>query len=141
MAHYRATCSLKCLAGIREFVREELSKLGIQEEMANQLVLVVDEACTNSILHQHRNDGISQFDLYIRMSGAKLMFEIHDKGEPFPIDEYKPKELNDIVAMRIHGGLGINLIHKIMDKVEVDRKKGHFAYRFIKIVPRVATNE
>ena len=38
--------------------------------------------------------------------------------------------LGKIVSKRIKGGLGINLIHRIMDEVKVEERQDYFIYRF-----------
>lgn len=133
MVQYKAICSLNCLPQIRKFVREELIKLEVSENLTNQLVLAVDEACANSIIHQHQNDGKSEFDLVLNRVGGQLVIEIRDTGIPFPIDKYQPEEIGVILQRGTPGGLGIKLITEIMDKVEVEMNHGKFTYRFIKM--------
>ena len=137
-AHFTATCSKHFLPDIREFMRKHLASLPIQETLRHQIVLAVDEACANNIIHQHGNDGVSCFDISLYTTGNLLHIEIHDKGTPFPIDEYQPKELEILIKDRIRGGLGITLINKIMDKVEVLEKGDHFTYRFSKLIQDLA---
>ena len=133
-AHYKATCSTNCLPGIREFVRAELTRMKVTGDAAAQLVLAIDEACTNNIIHQHRNDGTTTFDLYLTKKANRITVEIKDKGTPFPIHKYKPQELQILVQKKVRGGLGIMLITKIMDEIEVVEKKDYFIYRFVKRV-------
>lgn len=137
-AHFTATCSKHFLPEIREFMRKHLSRLPIQEGLRHQIVLAVDEACANNIIHQHGNDGVSCFDLSIYTNGNSLHIEIHDKGTPFPINEYQPKDLEILIKDRIRGGLGIALINKIMDNVEVVRNGDNFTYRFSKVIQGLA---
>lgn len=137
-AHFTATCSKQYLPEIREFMRRHLSALPIQEALRHQIILAVDEACANNIIHQHGNDGVSCFDITLYTNGHMLHIEIHDQGNPFPINEYKPKELEILIKNRIRGGLGIALINKIMDNVEVVREGEMFTYRFSKAIQGLA---
>jgi serine/threonine-protein kinase RsbW len=137
-AHFTATCSKQYLPAIREFMRKNLANLPIREGLRHQIVLAVDEACANNIIHQHNNDGVSCFDITLYTNGNLLHIEIHDKGNPFPINEYQPKDLDILIKNRIRGGLGIALINKIMDEVEVVRDGERFTYRFTKVIQGLA---
>lgn len=134
-AEFTALCSKTSLPEIRAFVKKELSDLGLEEAVRYQLVLAVDEACANSIIHQHQCDGTTRIKLSVYQKGDALHIELNDIGTPFPIDQYQPKELEETMRQRLKGGLGILLITKIMDKVEVIREKGGFTYRFVKRIP------
>jgi serine/threonine-protein kinase RsbW len=134
-AHFTAVCTKASLIEIRRFMERELARMGVGEEIAPQLVLAVDEACANSIIHQHNNDGVSRIKIIVQMHDHQLVIELHDQGEPFPIDQVNPDtDIEAIVKARSKGGLGLILISRIMDKVEVVRGRGHFTYRFIKKV-------
>ena len=132
--HYVAACSKQSLPKIRAFVEEELCALNVQDAVTHQLVLAVDEACANSIIHHHLCDESSRIKLTISRNGKELLIELTDNGDPFPIHEYKPEDLAEIIRKRTKGGLGIFLINKIMDKIEVVENDDHFVYRFIKYV-------
>lgn len=132
--HYIAICSKQSLPKIRAFVEGELRALEVKEMVTHQLVLAVDEACANSIIHQHECDEQSRIKLSISRKGKELTIELTDEGAPFPINEYEPQNLSEIIKNRTKGGLGIFLINQIMDKVEVIERKDHFVYRFIKYI-------
>lgn len=131
-AEYSVLCSKTSLPDIRQFVTEKLSEMEVEEGIMHQLVLAVDEACTNSIVHHHQCDGTSRIRLCLHLKNDLLSIELSDIGTPFPIDQYQPKDLQDIIRQRKKGGLGILLITKIMDKVEVVKGREGFTYRFIK---------
>ncbi|MEL7531250.1 MAG: ATP-binding protein [Bacteroidota bacterium] len=128
-AYLRVRCNKGNLAIIREFVRSRLQDLQVGGPISNQIVLAVDEACANCMIHQHQCDNYSTIEVAIYRDEGTLYTEIKDTGKAFPIDTYEPKQLHDIVKDRIKGGLGINLIHKIMDVVKVEEKRDHFIYK------------
>ena len=132
--HYVATCSKQSLPKIRAFVEEELRLLHVQESTTHQLVLAVDEACANSIIHHHECNEGERIKLSISRRGKELLIELTDNGKPFPINDYRPEDLQEIIRKRTKGGLGIFLITKIMDKIEVVENDDHFVYRFIKYI-------
>lgn len=130
--HYIAICSKQSLPKIRAFVEAELRAMEVQEMVKHQLILAVDEACANSIIHQHECDEHSRIKLSISRKGKELLIELTDDGTPFPINEYQPQNIQEIIKNRTKGGLGIFLINQIMDKVEVLESGDHFVYRFTK---------
>jgi serine/threonine-protein kinase RsbW len=132
--HYVAPCSKQSLPKIRAFVEEELRSLHVQESTTHQLVLAVDEACANSIIHHHECNDRDRIKLSISLRGKELLIELTDNGKPFPIHEYKPEDLQEIIRKRTKGGLGIFLITKIMDKIEIVENDDHFVYKFIKYI-------
>ena len=132
MAQFKVSCTLQSLPGIREFVRQELHALKVNEDLMAQLVLVVDEACTNTIKHQHNCDETEGFDLCLFRENKSVVIELTDSGKVFRIDQYNPNDLHNIIQERRQGGLGIFIINKIMDKVEVEEKDGKIVYRFTK---------
>ncbi len=134
MAHFKAFCTLTALAEIRTFMRNELGKLGLAENVMNELVLAVDEACANNIIHQHNCNEKEGFDLFVYAEPGRLIVEIQDSAPLFRIDQYNPVDIKDIITDRRQGGLGLLLIKRIMDKVEVEEKEGKAVYRFIKKV-------
>ena len=135
-AYLRVRCNKEFLATIRDFVKARLEDLDVKGQVSSQIVLAVDEACANCMIHQHQCDDLSTIEIAIYRDDETLYTEIKDTGKAFPIHEYKPKGLQEIVRTRKKGGLGINLIHKIMDEIQVEEKRDHFIYRLGKhLVP------
>jgi serine/threonine-protein kinase RsbW len=133
-AHYIAICSKTSLPKIREFVRDQLSAYDVQPLVSDQLVLAMDEACANSIIHQHKCDEKDNIELVIYRRGNEIHFELRDVGMPFNILQYKPEDLENAILERKKGGLGILLITKIMDKVELIEGDKRFTYHFVKYI-------
>ena len=96
-SNYIAVCKKQSLPKSRAFVTQELRELKVQEQTSHQLVLAVDEACANSIIHQHSCDGISNIRVSVGRVGNEVRIEITDRGVPFPIHEYQPLYLQDII--------------------------------------------
>jgi len=137
-AYLRVRCNKRYLATIRDFVRSRLEDLDVTGKVSSQIVLAVDEACANCMIHQHQCDNYSTIEVAIYREDGILYTEIKDTGKAFPIHEYKPKQVSEIVKKRGKGGLGINLIHRIMDEIKVEEKHDYFIYKLGK---RVATPE
>jgi serine/threonine-protein kinase RsbW len=133
-------CKKKSLAQIRDFVNTWLQERKITGVLANQIVLAVDEACANCIIHQHKCDGTSKIEIGMYQEPDNVLVEIKDSGKAFPIDQYKPKKLTEIIRKRKKGGMGIYLIHSIMDEIEIDQQADHFVYKLRKHVGQEALN-
>jgi serine/threonine-protein kinase RsbW len=128
-AYLRVRCNKGNLAIIREFVRSRLQDLHVGGRDSNQIVLAVDEACANCMIHQHQCDNYSTIEVAIYRENGTLYTEIKDTGHAFRIDTYQPQKLHEIIKSRRKGGLGLSLIHKIMDEVKVEEKRDHFIYK------------
>ncbi|MEO1448406.1 MAG: ATP-binding protein, partial [Bacteroidota bacterium] len=112
-AYLRVRCSKVYLATIRDFVRDQLHELNVNGQVSSQIVLAVDEACANCMIHQHQCNGYSTIEVSIYKEADTLYTEIKDTGKAFPIDTYQPAAITEIVKKRGKGGLGLNLIHRI----------------------------
>jgi serine/threonine-protein kinase RsbW len=116
---YTISCSKDRLSEIRGFVREQLAQLHISDVEKNQIVLAVDEACANAIIHGNNCDDSKQLKLFIEIGASKLKVEISDVGS------FRPNELNwstreavsESLRQKNRGGLGLPLMNSIMDKV------------------------
>ena len=64
--------STKNLAKIRKFVEEKAVEMGFDPTLTNQIVLSVDEACTNIIKYTHKYDENEQIELKVGL-GIPLM--------------------------------------------------------------------
>ena len=102
------------LSDIRETVKRICINLGYSEQDANCLVLAIDEACSNIIRYAYENcrDGTIQIDIFIE--NQQTVFRLHDFAKKVSKDCIKVKQTSPMSP----GGLGVDLIHKVMDSVE-----------------------
>jgi len=133
-ANIKVGCSKENLATIRDFVRSKLSELNITGKISDHIVLATDEACANCMIHQHQCNERSSIEVGIYLQGNTLYIEIKDTGKAFPIDQYQPSQLKELIKSRKKGGFGLMLINKLMDEVAVEKKRGYFIYRLGKHV-------
>ena len=87
-SNYIAICSKTSLPKIREFVAKELQNMDVQSSTCSQVVLAVDEACANSIIHQHSNDGKANIQICIYRAQNVLTIALTAEGEPFSEDQF-----------------------------------------------------
>ncbi len=127
-SYLRVRCNKAYLANIREFVRSRLTELEVNEQLSDQIVLAVDEACANCMIHTHQCDNYSTLEVAVFSENNILYTEIRDPGKAFPLHRYKPKDVKEIAKRRVKGGLGIHLIHKIMDEIKIEETPHHAIY-------------
>jgi serine/threonine-protein kinase RsbW len=129
---YTTSCSKNELRNIRAFVGDVLRKLPISDIRVNEIVLAVDEVCANMIIHSCSNDPSYSIDLIISIDEDELIFEFVNRGERFDISTYKEPDLKELIEKRRKGGLGLMLIHRIMDKIEYWDEGDTEVYRMYK---------
>ena len=105
---------------IREFVGEEARQVGFLEKEIYSIQLAADEASSNIIEHAYA--GVEDGKIEIDCSTAKgeLKIVMRDKGKSFnPSSVPEPNVKADLSERKI-GGLGIYLMHKLMDEVSYE---------------------
>ncbi|BDD11023.1 hypothetical protein FUAX_34550 [Fulvitalea axinellae] len=129
----RIYCAKEKLCELRTFVKKVLDKMHVSERQKNELILAVDEVCTNVIVHSHRCDDRHYLELTIKdPTPGALVFEILDYGDGFDIARYEAPTLEEIIKTKRKGGLGLRLVKKIMDGVEYEYTPKKHTYRLFK---------
>lgn len=138
--YYKVNCLRDNLKLIREFVNIVLRNLSISDVERNQLVLAVDEVCSNLIIHSNECNPNNSIEINILDQNEQILFEIVDRdAKQFDISKYKNPNLKKIVKERKKGGLGLLLVNKIMDNVEVESDNSQNIWRLYKnIKPQVS---
>lgn len=109
----------KLLKPIRELLRSYVAGSGFTDEQAQNVVLAVDEACTNAIRHSYGGscDEVLELDLFSGENGIEIV--LADHGAPVPPEclDLKNTLPPDPDTVR-PGGLGVRLICTVFDAVE-----------------------
>jgi phosphoserine phosphatase RsbU/P len=100
------------LRALRQVMRATLTRLGVAEELFEQIVLAVDEALANVIRHGYggRDDG--RLELSNWLIARELHCVLRDYAAPVDPACVRPRDLDECRA----GGLGINLIDMTFDR-------------------------
>ena len=132
---YQIPCGIDHLKDLRDFLGKVLRNLDLGDIDRNALILAVDEVCANIIIHSNCKE--SEFiDMNVIYEENMLMFEIIDKSiKSFDINSYHEPEIEEIIKSKKKGGVGLMLVKRIMDKIEVDNSKGHNICRLYKSLP------
>lgn len=109
----------KLLSTIRGMVRSYLAEAGFDRERTDEVVLGVDEACTNAIRHGCRGCEDLTFRIAFRSNDDWLEIELVDSGDPAPPEafERKPRDTPPDLSDLKPGGLGVQLIYEVFDEV------------------------
>ena len=110
--------STKNLVILRDYLEKELMNDGINQNIANQIILAVDEACTNIIKHTHKFDDTKLITLNFQKFQNKFQINIQYEGNSFDPTKIENPDMNEYFAKYKVGGLGIPLIKKFMSKIE-----------------------
>jgi serine/threonine-protein kinase RsbW len=132
---YKVGCSIENLKGVRDFIRATLKSHNVQDIQISEMVLALDEMCSNLMIHSHQCNPEELFELQINVrKGDPVVFEIIDDGHAFDINQFSEPDLGNLVHEKRKGGLGIRLVKSIMDKVEYKHESGKNICRLIKKV-------
>jgi serine/threonine-protein kinase RsbW len=128
-------CKIDNLREVRDFVRDTLKHHGISEIEVSEMVLALDEMCSNLMIHAHHCNPDDLVEIKINIQkGRPVIFEIYDDGTVFDINTFTEPSINEIVNEKRKGGLGIRLVKSIMDQVEYLRGKDKNVCRLTKKV-------
>jgi serine/threonine-protein kinase RsbW len=132
---YKVGCSIENLKGVRDFIRESLKNHGVADMQISEIVLAIDEMCSNLMIHSHHCNPDDLFELHILVDkNNPVVFEIVDDGTVFDINQFHEPAIDNIVHQKRKGGLGIRLVKSIMDKIEYQKRSGRNVCRLIKSV-------
>jgi serine/threonine-protein kinase RsbW len=112
--------STENLSLIREFVTAIGTQAGMTEDEVAKLVLAVDEACANVIEHAYGHDSTKEVTLRASFDDESLRIAVIDTGKGFDPAKVTQAGLDQLIAERKTGGLGLRLIKRLMDEVQYE---------------------
>ena len=129
----RLAANLDSLAQVREFVLASARIAGIDEVRSGELLLAVDEAVTNIVMHGCP-DGSCGIELtFIPRPGA-CVIRIRDDAPAFdPLAYRAPESAIPLLQRETIGGFGITLLRRMADEVSYRRTAdGHNELTLVK---------
>lgn len=115
--HISITSHPENLIQIRHAIADALSKCFIEKQECDNIILAIDEACSNIIRHGYQNDHTQNIDLTFTIKKDCLSITVLDKGVEFDINSIEQRDVSQVKP----GGLGLYIIKNVMDKVEYCR--------------------
>lgn len=104
-------------------VQDAAIEAGFDDRTAYACQLATGEACENVINHGYAKEGDGDLILTITKAQGELIIELCDTAPPFNPAIYPRVEDWEEEDPPI-GGLGLKIIHKVMDKVSYNRRDG-----------------
>jgi anti-sigma regulatory factor (Ser/Thr protein kinase) len=99
---------------VRGCIRTAAQMCGFDDQTAQSIVLAVDEACQNIIVHGYGSRGVGAVILGLFQSDSGILVRLRDFAPQVDPTKIKPRDLNDVRP----GKLGSHFIREIMDTVE-----------------------
>ena len=115
---------LRELAGVAEQIDHYCELRNIEAQIAYAVNLSVDEILTNTISYGYEDDKTHRIELLVRRENGALVVVIVDDSAAFDVTATTQPELDAPLSERIPGGLGLFLVHQMMDDVKYRRRDG-----------------
>ena len=114
------------LTAVREFISSTVEEVKIPPDIAGDIVLAVDEACTNIIKHAYKYSPAGNIKIKLTYSDKKIVVEITDHGASFHPDAVPKPDLKKYFEEKRVGGLGMYLMKSLMDDIHYKSIPGKF---------------
>jgi len=111
------------LDSVRDLVGEAAERAGMNSKEVYAVQLAADEACSNVIEHAYEGVTDADFEMIVDTQPGQVTIVVHDHGKLFDITKVRKPNLSKNLDEREVGGLGVYLIHKLMDEVRFESTK------------------
>lgn len=115
---------LRELAGVASEIDRYCEARDLEPQVAYAVNLSVDEILTNTISYGYDDDEPHRIELVVRMEDAALVVVIEDDSTAFDVTVETQPKVDAPLSEREIGGLGLFLVHQMMDGVEYRRRDG-----------------
>lgn len=120
--------STKNLALVRNFIEAQAITFGFDEGTISQIILSVDEACTNIIKHAHKYNENEKIEIEIQTEDEQFKIILKYKGKGFDPNDINNPDMKEYFNKYKVGGLGVPIMKKFMNKIEFDHKNSDYNY-------------
>ena len=118
MSTLRYPARFEYLDEIRSQVAREARAAGFSDKAVYAVQLAADEAASNIIEHAYAGRSDASFECSCEFQKDRLVITFVDQGESFDISKVGKPDVKADLSERKIGGLGIFLMHKLMDEVK-----------------------
>ena len=116
--HFAVAPQASRLLRARERIRDYVTLYCAGQRLIDDVVLAVEEACTNAIRHSGSDEDI---DITLAFRDHDLRIAVSDRGSGFDVETFDPGELPD--PMLDHGR-GLFLMSRLCDELELRGERG-----------------
>lgn len=116
---------LKCAGQISElpvligFIEASCNEAGISADLCFDLMLALEEAASNVIEHGYKGRG-GDLGIVFRVADGTVTLELRDAARPFKPGKVGRPDGSVPLEDRPLGGLGLHLMHELMDEVHYE---------------------
>lgn len=112
----RVAATLENIRLVLRFIHEALRRLPLSDDALFDIDLAVEEACANIVQHAYGAGRTGEMEVRVGASDAAIRITLTDWGVPFDADA--AYLVHDVpVETRARGGMGVLLVHEMMDSV------------------------
>lgn len=106
------------LSVIRDFISTSAAEAGVAPDVVENIILAVDEACTNIIKHAYKSFPDGELIIKTKSTLSRFVISITDFGNTFKPDSIPEPDLQKYYRQKRVGGLGMYLMKTLMDDVK-----------------------
>lgn len=110
------------ISELTDAVLDYLGEAGVDARAAHHVAMSLEELLTN--LGTHGNAAGSPANVRVTVGPDRVTSEIVDTGPPFDIRKAADPALDQSIAERPIGGLGLFLVRKFASEIGYDRRDG-----------------
>lgn len=114
--HYECSSCPSQMSAVRAHIRESVMACGFDDDTVGQLVLAVDEACTNIIRYAYEGKTDEKIEIDITTGDEMWEVRLRDYGKKADPACLKGRELHEVRP----GGLGLFFIQQAFDEMHFD---------------------
>lgn len=129
------TNHVSAIRPMSEWLEARLREMGIADDLVFKFDLCANEAVTNVISYGYPQGGEHQIELLLSLDGDALTLEIIDDGVAYNPLERPPHEQPQDLEHASIGGLGVDLIRKMMDECHYSRSDGRNVLAMLSRLP------
>jgi len=115
---------LKEIARVAEQIDEFCASQDLTSEVAYAVDLALDEILTNTISYGYDDDEPHRIEIILSLEAEALVIVIVDDSAAFDLSNAPTPDIGASLEERPLGGLGLFLVHQMMDSVEYRREGG-----------------
>lgn len=108
------------VAAFRNFIEEACRGVGADESVCFEMKLVVDEACSNLVMHGYKGREPGPIGVSFARDGDEIIVTITDRAPPFDPKDAPVPRLDVPASERRPGGLGWHMIREIVDRMDYE---------------------
>ena len=106
------------LGQVRDFIESNMEETGLNRECAGELLLAVDEAVSNIIMHGFKSKPDGNIELEVTRQPDSLLVQIRDNAPLFdPTKGSNPHLEISPLERDAPGGFGVYLLNHLVDKI------------------------